>query len=204
MLALAVASAGVGCTFLVDFNDVDVCADGGCLDATVDVAPDVDLPDADAAIEAEAAPNPCRGLEAGAICEYVGGCKCNTCSATGVCGSTKPCPEGFNWEAGNPLARCCGGLPVLTNTNANCGVCGVVCKTAGVTTPQDCKLIGGHYLCEGCSANSECWSQCCSSSPTPSHCAASDCNTGNCANGICPAPSKCVMGPAGAANYCSY
>jgi len=201
----AFALGAFGCTFLVDFEDhpPDPCADGGCVDATIDVAPDVAPDVADAAVEADAPPNPCATLEAGAICEYAGGCTCNTCQ-NGTCSGTKKCPDGYNWDPKNALARCCGGLAVVTNTNANCGVCGVVCKTAGVTTPQDCKLLDGHYLCVGCSANSECWSQCCSSSPTPSHCAASDCNTGNCPNGICPAPSKCVMGTGNAPNYCSY
>jgi hypothetical protein len=201
---VAIASGMSACTFLVDFVDQpDACA-GACLDATVDAPLDAadahdDVHDADV----DAPPNPCAKLEAGAICEYQGGCNCGYCM-NGTCSQTKKCPEGFNWDAGDDLARCCGGLPVLTNTNANCGVCGIVCKTAGVSTPQDCKLLAGHYLCVGCNANSECWSQCCSSAPTPSHCAASDCNTGACPNGICPTPSRCVQ-PAGTApNYCSY
>jgi hypothetical protein len=204
VIVSAFALGAFGCTFLVDFNDqpLDPCADGGCDDVTIDVAPDV----ADAApdiVEADAPPNPCATLEAGAICDYAGGCTCNTCQ-NGTCSGSKKCPEGYNWDTKNSLARCCGGLAVVTNTNANCGVCGVVCKTAGVTTPQDCKLLSGHYLCVGCSANSECWSQCCSSAPTPSHCAASDCNTGNCPNGICPAPAKCEMGPNNTPNFCAY
>jgi hypothetical protein len=142
--------------------------------------------------------------EAGTYCTYFGGCNCGYCDGNGQCSTSKRCPEGFNWDAKNKLARCCGGLAVTTDNNANCGVCGVTCKTAGVASPQSCKLLDGEYLCVGCTANSECWSKCCSSSPTPSHCAASDCSAGKCPSGLCPAPSKCVEGSGNSPNYCTY
>ena len=183
-LGVVVATAALtGCSLLVHFNDApDSCADGGCPDAQ---------------------PDPCVALADGAICAYAGGCQCQYCNA-GVCSPTKTaCPEGFNWEAGVDIARCCDGLPVTTDTNANCGVCGVQCATAGVTSAQDCQLLSGHYQCVDCAANNECWSGCCAIDTTPYHCSESDCNTGACVAGLCPAPSTCVAG-ASAPNYCTY
>jgi hypothetical protein len=203
-------------------------------DATVlysepDAGADAAVPDVH--VEADATPNPCGALADGAACGdadpcndpprcekgacamhpkeagvFCGhdSCNCEYCDGKGGCTDTKKCPEGFNWDPKDKLARCCGGLAVLTNTNANCGVCGVVCRTAGVSTVQSCKAIDGEYLCVGCSANPECWSKCCSSSPGPAHCAASDCSTGKCMAGICPAPSTCITGPGTSPNYCSY
>ena len=192
---VAIASAAVvltGCSLLVHFDDGEgaACTDGGCADATQsgdDGGPSHD---------------PCSDLEAGAFCSYAGGCQCKYCQ-NGACSDTKACPEGFNWEAGVDIARCCSGLPVLTDTNANCGVCGIQCATAGVTSPQNCALLGGHYQCVDCAANSECWSGCCAIDTTPYHCSESNCNTGDCVPGLCPAPSTCVPG-VGVPNYCSY
>jgi hypothetical protein len=172
-----------GCSLLVHFNDAPTDASSSH-DAGTDSAPD-----------------PCITLEAGALCAYTG-CQCQYCSG-GTCSDEKMCPQGFNWEAGVDIARCCNGLPVLTNTNANCGVCGVECATAGVTSPQDCQLLSGHYQCVDCAANNECWSGCCAIDTTPYHCSESDCNTGACPPGICPAPSTCVPGTS-APNYCTY
>lgn len=200
---LAAMAALTGCSLLVHFDDAaSSCADGGCLEASSgDVATPGDAaPPLDA--RAEATPDPCATLPDAAFCAYAGGCRCTYCSA-GACSDTKPCPQGFNWEAGVDLARCCGGLPVMTDTNANCGVCGVQCQTAGVTSPQDCQLLSGHYQCVDCAANSECWSGCCAIDTTPYHCSESNCNTGACVTGLCPAPSTCVPG-AGGPNYCSY
>lgn len=140
--------------------------------------------------------------EGGALCGFGGGCNCEYCK-NGACSATRSCPEGFNWEAGNPLARCCKGIAVLTNNNENCGVCGVVCQTAGVSTPQDCAPVNGHYQCTNCSTPQECWSNCCSSTTTP-HCAPSDCTSvGNCTN-VCPAPAVCKSPGGGLPNYCAY
>lgn len=181
-------------------------------DAPLDADPCTTLPD-DASCGAA---DPCNArsscqaghcvhhpFEAGTYCGYNGGCQCAYCDNAGACSKTHACPEGFNWEAGVDIARCCGGLAVLTDTNANCGVCGVLCMTAGVTSVQSCQLIGGHYQCGNCGANTECWSGCCAIDTTPYHCSASNCSTGACVDGLCPAPSHCVPG-SGGPNYCSY
>jgi len=216
-LAAALWVGATGCTFLVDFVDKGEpdCDGGSCDDATT-FAADVSLtgdatPD-EAAVSPDAGPDPvdagpdadpCNKLPDGAVCDYQTCKTCRVCAA-GVCtATTKLCPQGYNWDKKNTLARCCDGLAVLTNTNANCGVCGVVCKTAGGPN-EDCKSVAGHFLCAGCTTNTECWSKCCSSSPTPSHCAASDCNSGACPAGICPSPSRCVPGTGTVPNYCTY
>jgi hypothetical protein len=210
--AAAVGSLLAGCSLLVHFDNQSLgrCADGGCADVTEegpsgegappmqDGAPSVDV-GVDAPMEAD----PCRTLEAGAFCAYNGGCQCAYCDNAGACSQTHACPEGFNWEAGVDIARCCGGAAVLTDTNANCGVCGVQCMTAGVSSVQNCELVSGHYECANCAANTECWSGCCAIDTTPYHCSASDCATGACVAGLCPAPSQCVPGN-GMPNYCSY
>jgi hypothetical protein len=217
---IACAAAFTGCSLLVHLDDPTGASgpDGGGVDATFPgedgdsasgTPPSEDGGNADATSDAAhpagdgaPPPDPCATLDAGAFCAYAGGCQCTYCQ-NGACSSTKACPEAFNWEAGNPLARCCSGLAVLTDTNENCGVCGVHCATAGVTSPQDCALLDGHYQCVNCAANTECWSGCCAIDTTPYHCAESDCNTGSCVAGLCPAPSACVSST-GAPNYCSY
>jgi hypothetical protein len=190
-----------GCSLLVHFDDAHdgACADGGCADGTAEASP---APDGASDAGSDAAPDPCATMAEGALCGYSGGCQCQYCAA-GSCSSTKPCPQGFNWEAGVDVARCCSGLPILTNTNANCGVCGAECATAGVTGVQDCQLLAGHYQCVDCAANNECWTGCCAIDTTPYHCSESNCSTGACVAGLCPAPSQCVA-TAGSPNYCSY
>jgi hypothetical protein len=200
------AATATGCSLLVHFDDAS-CLDGGCIDGSPD-STQGDGPGADAPSPVEtgvdAGPDPCTTLPDGAVCAYAGACQCQYCAAGACSSQAKACPQGFNWEAGVDMARCCSGLPVLTDTNANCGVCGVACATAGVTGPQDCALLLGHYQCVNCTANNECWSGCCAIDTTPYHCSESDCNTGACVAGLCPAPSVCVVGGAGATNYCSY
>jgi hypothetical protein len=209
----SVAAALTGCSLIVRLDDPTSPsgADGGYADATLPLdgasadatPPGTDGGHADAAHPGEdGGPDPCATLEAGAFCAYATGCQCTYCKSGG-CTDTKACPEGFNWEAGNDLARCCAGLAVLTDTNENCGVCGIKCATAGVSSPQNCALLSGHYQCVDCAANSECWSGCCAIDTTPYHCAESDCNTGACAAGLCPAPSTCESG-GGEPVYCSY
>lgn len=185
---------------------------GGEADAPGDADPCSALPDdasCGAADPCNARPT-CRAghcvhhpVEAGTFCAYNGGCQCAYCDSAGACSKVKTCPEGFNWEAGVDIARCCSGLPVLTDTNENCGVCGIQCMTAGVSSAQNCQLLSGHYQCVNCGANTECWSGCCAIDTTPYHCSESNCNTGACVPGLCPAPSQCVPGMGGP-NYCTY
>jgi len=211
-----IASAAVAltsCSLLTHLDDPSngSAPDGGYADATPPADDgdatlagddsghaDATLPPRDGGPSAD----PCATLEAGAFCAYAGGCQCTYCQK-GACSATRACPEGFAWEAGNDLARCCSGLAVLTDTNENCGICGIHCATAGVSSPQNCALLSGHYQCVDCAANTDCWSGCCAIDTTPYHCAESNCNTGDCVAGLCPAPSACVQG-VGAPNYCSY
>lgn len=117
---------------------------------------------------------------------------------TGVCGPSTPLPEGFNFKPGDDNARCCGGRPIETTTNVDCGVCGVACNTA---KGQSCGAIAQHYLCLNCNGtNADCWSGCCSLTGV-SHCAPSDCATGNCNTAVCPNQSHCQSD---VVNYCSY
>jgi hypothetical protein len=211
----AVGATLTGCSLLTRLDDPTSPSDldAGYTDATIAVndsgsdgghadgaSPTNDGGHVDAS--GDDGPDPCGALEAGAFCAYASGCQCTYCK-NGACSDTKACPEGFNWEAGSDLARCCAGLAVLTDTNANCGVCGIQCATAGVSSPQNCALLDGHYQCVDCAANADCWSGCCATDTTPYHCAESDCNTGACVAGLCPAPSTCVF-DAGETNYCSY
>jgi hypothetical protein len=222
-----------GCTLLVDFEDKPPppCEGGDCADvdgAVLYAAPDADVGEI---VQVQADANPCASLADGAVCRAadpcndqarcVNGacvehpkeagtfcandlCNCSYCDGKGACTTSKACPEGFNWDAGNKLARCCGGIAVTTDNGLNCGVCGIRCKTAGVSQPQSCAKIDGEYFCVDCQSNGECWSNCCSST-TKQHCAASaNCTAGLCGPGICPAPSACVPGSDGGPNHCSY
>jgi hypothetical protein len=209
----SVAAAITGCSLLTRLDDPTSgsAPDGGYADATL---PSEDGGYTDAAAPAEdggasdaarrdggPAPDPCATREAGAFCASAG-CQCSYCQS-GTCSATEACPDGFNWEAGSDLARCCSGYAILTDTNENCGVCGIHCATAGVSSAQNCALLDGHYQCVDCTANTDCWSGCCAIDTTPYHCSASDCNTGDCVAGLCPAPSTC-MTETGDPNYCTY
>jgi hypothetical protein len=123
----------------------------------------------------------------------------------GIDSNVPPCqgkPDGYNWLPGDDTARCCGGQEVHTNTDQNCGVCGIKCNPTGNDPTQSCQQLGGHWFCRGCTANSYCWSSCCSTSFSPYNCAASDC-AGNCIS-TCPNGSHCVLGGGTSSNYCSY
>lgn len=106
--------------------------------------------------------------------------------------------DGTQWNVLDGNARCCGGQPVETTTDTNCGVCGLPCNTGA---GQACMLIGGEYLCS-CTASADCWSDCCANSGGTQHCSASNCA------GACQSPdvcatygAHCVIGEVG---YCSY
>jgi hypothetical protein len=201
----AMMFAASACTFLVSFAEKDaerdVACDEGC-DAGKDVAYDVAEDtahdaSADVIYDAPADTNPCDELAEGALCGHVAMCTCAYC-AGGKCSQTGACPLGFNWDASQPLARCCEEGAVLTNTRDNCGVCGFQCVDA-----QVCEKFTtiDRYFCTGCDPNTDCPSGCCSHSPAPNHCAPSNCTTGACNQNACPSPSKCVTGPP---NYCVY
>ena len=142
----------------------------------------IDIPDG---VECDDAPSACHKP---GVCE------------SGKCTEPKLHPDGHNWDASEPLARCCGGKPVTVNTNSNCGACGIKCDTSD---KQNCKKnpANGHFYCEGCEYSTKCWSGCCSMFwGEPYRCAASDCE-GHCIT--CPTGSSCVESTE-AANVCVY
>lgn len=122
-----------------------------------------------------------------------------TCTA-GKCGAVGTEPDGFNWKTSDSTARCCSAKPVNTDTDSNCGVCGIQCNASN---GESCQLLGGEWFCRGCEASAACWSHCCSESFTPYSCAASDC-AGNCDSSLCPAGSHCVSGGTTSSDYCAY
>src|SRR5262245_25243217 len=83
-------------------------------------------------------------------CHTDGRCQAGACGAIGVR------PDGYNYASGD-LNRCCGGVPVQTNTSQHCGVCGIHCGA------NACINVGGAWQC-ACTASADCWSNCCSTS----------------------------------------
>jgi len=194
---------GTGCGTAPDAcHDAPVCASGACAPAAAA---------ADGTVCA-AAPDVChksRVCSAGACAAAADEPDTTACGvapdachdaplcASGVCGAAKVLAESTNWNTKDGNARCCGGKPVETTTTTNCGVCGWTCGSG-----QGCAVLDGEYLCTGCTADSECLSDCCSLSPTPNHC-----SPGNCAGGcqspdICTGGSHCVAGAS--VDYCTY
>lgn len=198
----------------VDCDDASIAVDAAGVDgssfddspgdaASLDVADggaDVQL-DARADADADAAVGPCVGQPDGTVCAkasnacYVDG-KCTG----GVCGTPVQRADGYNWSPGDDTARCCGGVPLHTNTNQNCGACGIKCNS---NNGESCQLLGGHWFCRGCAFSNLCWSGCCSNSFSPASCAASDCN-GNCKPSVCPPGTHCVVGAPNSSDYCAY
>jgi hypothetical protein len=164
------------------------------LDATIpgDGAVDADLLDGDGSCATWPDGTPCK--QAPDACHVDGVCK------GGVCMAPATHVDGYNWDSTNAYAICCGGVPVVANTDTNCGVCGIRCNGSN---GESCQGLGGRYFCRGCIANSGCWSRCCSLSFNPPSCAASDCN-GNCSSQYCPAGTHCVVGFPTSSDYCSY
>ena len=65
-----------------------------------------------------------------------------------------------------------------------------------------CAAIEGHYLCTGCTADSDCASGCCSEDPAPNHCSPSNC-AGACKSpDVCTGGSHCIAGTN--VDYCGY
>ncbi len=135
---------------------------------------------------------PCKA--APDLCHTDGVCENGVCTAPGTH------VDGYNWKSGDDTARCCGGTPVHTTSDSNCGACGIQCNAQN---GESCSALGGHYFCRGCIASSACWSHCCSLSFSPASCAASDCN-GNCSAKYCPPGTHCVNGNGTSSDYCSY
>jgi hypothetical protein len=143
----------------------------------------------------------CEGLPDGTLCGPAPDV-CHdlpVCSA-GVCAPAVAKADGFHWNASDDAARCCGGVPVETTSDTNCGACGIECNAAD---GESCQALGGHYFCRGCMASDACWSHCCSLSFAPPSCAASDCR-GNCSTQYCPAGTHCVSGSGASSDYCTY
>ena len=114
----------------------------------------------------------------------------------GACQPAVALAEGTNWNTGDVYARCCGGNAVEATTTTNCGVCGWTCASG-----QACAMLGGEYACTGCTADTECLSNCCSESPAPNHCSPGNC-AGACTTGVCTGGSHCVVGAT--VDYCAY
>lgn len=167
------------------------------LDATiqVDAEADADL------LDGAGGDAGCAALPDGTVCASAP----DLCHTPGVCSGGKCMApgihvDGYNWKSGDDNARCCGGTPVQTTSNANCGACGIQCNAQN---GESCSALGGHYFCRGCAASSACWSKCCSESFSPASCAASDC-AGNCSAKYCPPGTHCVVGGGTSSDYCSY
>jgi hypothetical protein len=163
--------------------------DDGAL-TTEDAGPDVWAPPAGCATQVDGT----KCAPAPNVCHTDGVC------LGGVCAAPKRRADGYPWKQGDPYARCCGGQPVITNTNANCGACGIACNAQN---GESCQELGGRWFCRGCTTSSGCWSKCCSKSFVPYSCAASDCQ-GNCSDTYCPPGTKCVPGNGVSSNYCAY
>jgi hypothetical protein len=149
-------------------------------------------------------PGRCLGGSCGAITDKPAGTVCapksnachtdGTCDGKGACGAPGVRPDGYSYD-GVYLDRCCGGNPTRIDTAQNCGACGINCNG------EPCNNTRGQYYC-GCSANAECWSQCCSTAyGTPYMCAAGNCAT----NQPIPCPGNAIntRNPNGP-YYCHY
>jgi len=147
------------------------------------------------------APIGCANLPDGTKCQAApDACHMDGVCMQGMCTPPMLRPEGFNWKQGDEFARCCGGKPIITNTNTDCGVCDITCNAQN---GESCQMLGGRWFCRGCNTSAGCWSKCCSQSFNPPSCAASDCN-GNCSAQYCPKGTICKLGMGISSNYCAY
>lgn len=116
---------------------------------------------------------------------------------SGSCQAPVEKANGTSTSSSNPSAMCCNGDNVVANTTSNCGVCGWKCGSG-----QTCGSIGGVFICEGCTADSECSSDCCSEAPSPNHCSPGDCASGCHDPDVCTGGSHCTT--SGAIVHCTY
>ena len=145
--------------------------DGGSADLAVAVV-DSDLAisaddDSDLAVSVGDLATACGCLPPADACHTA-----SVCQPDGSCTPSKPRPDGFNYDPGDPLKRCCNGKPVSVNTSANCGACGISCGLL------PCLYTHGPHLYCACATNDQCWSNCCSTAyGLPNVCAAGNCAT---------------------------
>jgi hypothetical protein len=173
--------------------------DGGAMDGTGITLDGVVL--SDGGEDDVVQPTGCSTLPNGAKCQNAPDpCHTDGVCMNGVCAPPAVRADGFNWKQGDEFARCCGGKPITTNTNSNCGVCGIQCNAGNGET---CQLLGGRWFCRGCNTSAGCWSKCCSLSFSPPSCAASDC-MGSCSAQYCPKGTVCKLGMGISSNYCAY
>jgi hypothetical protein len=222
--ALVLALPLVGCTWLVAFDtlpcDAGSCADaafGGqdsglfATDAPVLVTDTGSIPDS---TQKDSAPTPDTTAVPpdSTVSPDVSAVDSTTAADTAIPMDTftpaadtyvNPCAsqtEGHQWGT-DPTDICCSDQPIQAISNTNCGVCGLTCNTGA---GQSCGSIDGHYLCLGCVANSDCWSQCCAIDTTPYHCAATVCATGVCSTTDDPCAQYGATCVANGVGYCSY
>jgi hypothetical protein len=141
---------------------------------------------------------PQGNANSGTVCKKASNA-CHTdglCDGNGACGPEGTRKDGYNYDGGNSLARCCGGNPTTVNTAQNCGACGIDCNGGSCETAH-----GGHLYCT-CSSNAQCWSKCCSTYyGNPWVCAAGNCNTNQMIS--CPGNATNSDNPSGPF-YCHY
>jgi hypothetical protein len=138
-------------------------------------------------------PGVCKDDVCGPIGDAADGTKCGAASdachtdptcKTGKCQAQGTHPDGYNYDSGNYLARCCGGAPTSLNSPGNCGACGIKCASGRCINTGSTN--GQQWWCS-CTASSECWSGCCADG-SPSVCSPSSCGS----------PAKCITCPGNA------
>ena len=111
-------------------------------------------------------------------------CHTNRLCKAGACQAEGTHPDGYNYDSGNYLARCCGGAPTSINTPNNCGACGLKCASGRCINPG--ATNNQQWWCS-CTASSECWSGCCADGSPPV-----------CSPSSCGSTARCIACPGGA------
>ena len=184
LLALAVTSLVLGvasCTFLVEFEDRPVAADGG------EPAPEP------TATATSTATTPLPGPDSGVI-------PGPDASGPFTCTGKDNVPVPFKADT-----ACCQGVETPLTQSLNCGGCGIECIPG-----QSCQRAPNFkYYCTGCGntgGRPSCWSECCSAKyGAVGICAPNDCDTGACLDAACTIRGmKCVPPTTTSASYCEY